>query len=129
MPTTGNTGPSETPSEATPNGNNGSASRMYVSWTVDEPPRVPTFKRLCEKPRLTVAFPECADELLALINPDPGAPYSDDAVTKSFNEYLAFERHVTLGQRPNGNELNADLPGVLAGKLLDCTTGPILEDG
>lgn len=59
------------------------------------------FRLLAQKPRVTVAFPPCGDELLALINP---ADTSDD-IASSFNDYFRFHRHQTLGQIGEGDTL------------------------
>lgn len=69
------------------------------------------FKALTEKPRVTVAFPPCADELLSLINTSKG-----DEITRSFNDYFRFERHQTLGQILVG-DTKTDIDGLIRDKL------------
>ena len=62
---------------------------------LQQAPTIPidTAARLALKARLTVAFPPCTDELLALIkSTDP------DDITRFFNEYFKFLRHRILGQ-------------------------------
>jgi hypothetical protein len=60
------------------------------------PPRlIDTATPLRRKPRVTVAFPPCSEELLALINT---ADATNDEVTRHFQEYFRFTQHQTLGQ-------------------------------
>jgi len=89
-----------------------------------ELPRVDTAARLGKLLRRTVAFPPCADELLALARvTDP-----NDDVTRFFDEYFEFRRHQTLGEyttrNPDGapvpRQLADDLPSVLDRSLLFC---------
>lgn len=85
--------------------------------------RIDTAKRLNAKPRLTVLFPPCSNELLALIN-----PADQDEVTGFFNEYFKFRQHLIFGVYQTGNsphpvELADQLRGVLAANLLHCGTG------
>jgi len=70
------------------------------------------------KPRLTVAFPPCAEELLALIKST-----DTDEITVFFNEYFKFELHRTLGQDKNGQELDTQLAANLDPGLLNCLSG------
>ena len=67
-------------------------------------PTVDLRTRLNNKPRLTVAFPPCTEELLALVKSSDG-----DEVTGFFNEYFKFKQHRTLGQDKNGSELDTQL--------------------
>ncbi len=59
----------------------------------EPPPKIDTTDRLNKKPRVTVAFPPCADDLLALIRTTV-----DDEVTKYFKEYFSFQPHQILGE-------------------------------
>jgi hypothetical protein len=54
---------------------------------------VPTGERLGGKPRLTVLFPPCSNELLALINTQ-----DTDEITKHFKEYFPFRETHRLWQ-------------------------------
>jgi hypothetical protein len=76
--------------------------------------------------RVTVAFPPCANELLALVRAGDG-----DEVSRIFREYFRFLRHHTLGQYytqvgsdptqpPTLRELSDDLPTALDPSLLVC---------
>jgi hypothetical protein len=95
-------------------------------------PPVDTAARLGAKARLTVAFPPCSDELLALIRST-----DVDDISRFFNEYFKFLRHQVLGQYysppqeipANLKELAADLDDVLDRNLLDCLdTGPLFDN-
>ena len=73
------------------------------------------FEDLREKRRVTVAFPPCADELLALIN-----SRDDDEITRSFNDYFRFERHHTLGELRDGTEIENVIKDSLDPELSEC---------
>jgi hypothetical protein len=105
---------------------------QLVQWTVAPPAPVDTAKVLREKPRVTVAFPPCTDELLALIRTDHG-----DEITASFKDYFKFRRHKIFGQEriasqpppqpPQYEDLDKKLREVIDGNLLHCPEGgPIL---
>jgi hypothetical protein len=89
-------------------------------------PRIDTALRLNAKPRLTVAFPPCSEEMLALIKTS-----DTDEITGFFNEYFKFEQHRTLGQDTNGQELDTQLAANLDPALVQCLSGDIvlLESG
>ncbi|MFZ5784295.1 MAG: hypothetical protein ACOY4R_29215 [Pseudomonadota bacterium] len=86
------------------------------------PPPAPvnTQALLAQKPRVTVAFPPCASELLSLVR--PAEP--NDEISGFFREYFRFTRHRVLGQDLNGQELDTQLSGVLDADLLGCLAGP-----
>ena len=54
---------------------------------------IDTGKLLSQQPRRTVAFPPCADELLALIRTN-----NTDEITGFFKEYFKFYRHRIFGE-------------------------------
>lgn len=85
------------------------------------PPPAPvnTQALLALKPRVTVAFPPCAGELLSLIKPHE----PNDEISGFFNEYFTFSRHRVFGQDLNGQELEPQLPGALDPDLLGCLSG------
>lgn len=93
------------------------------------PTSIDTAARLSAKARLTVAFPPCSDELLALIRSS-----DTDDITRFFNEYFKFLRHQILGQYysppqelpQNLRELADDLDDVLDPNLLACLDPPII---
>jgi len=76
--------------------------------------------RLTNLPSLTVAFPPCTNELLALVNTrDPKEP--DDFV-RFFHEYFKFgQRHSNFGQHAS---LDSALAGVIDAHLLRCLGKP-----
>jgi hypothetical protein len=86
------------------------------------PPPAPvnTQALLAKKPRVTVAFPPCAGELLSLVR--PAEP--NDEIAGFFREYFRFTRHRVFGQDLNGQELDLQLAGVLDADLLGCLAGP-----
>lgn len=74
-------------------------------------------RRLTDKEPLSVAFPECSDVMLSLINPskpeiDPRT--GKDEITEFFNDYFMFCDHTVIVN-------DAALDGVLDPKLLECT--------
>jgi hypothetical protein len=85
---------------------------------------------LSREPRLTVAFPPCTDELLALIN--LANPPDHDDITRFFTEYFRFCRHQIFGQYLVGSpaelkNLEEKLPTVLDSNLLACPEcGPVI---
>ena len=72
--------------------------------------RVPVEVKLNELTAVTVAFPPCADVLLALIDRQVS-----DEITRFFDEYFRFCRHEIVAQSPN-----LQLDDVLDPKLLEC---------
>lgn len=82
---------------------------------------------LAQKPRVTVAFPPCASELLSLIKPNeavsPTAP--KDEITGFFKEYFKFTHHRVFGQDLDGKDLDPMQPGVLDTDLARCLGGPV----
>jgi hypothetical protein len=98
------------------------AGPQTVVLQIAPPTPIDTAAELNKKPRATVAFPPCADDMLALIK----SADSDD-VTKYFNEYFKFRRHVILGQDKNTlQELLEQLADNLDGSLLNCLHGDII---
>jgi hypothetical protein len=84
---------------------------------------IDTGERLGAKPRLTVLFPPCSNELLSLINTT-----QTDEITSYFREYFVFQRHVPLGQAGNPPvELSSQLGGVVDAALLNgCPTDGVI---
>lgn len=110
-------------------GNASAAQAVPASLIIkmERPPVVNTTDLLRGKRRLTVAFPPCTDELLALIRTGD----SDD-VTKFFRDYFKFRRHHILGQTKIGGsgqweDIENHLHAVLDPALLDCPNGIIIE--
>jgi hypothetical protein len=74
-------------------------------------------ERLTGKEPISVAFPECSDVMLSLINPskpDIDPKTGKDEITDFFNDYFMFCDHTVITN-------DAALDGVLDPKLLDCT--------
>lgn len=94
------------------------AGGLPVAFSQVPATRINTAERLSQKPRVTVAFPPCTDELMALIR-----SADTDDITTLFRDYFAFEHHVILGQDTNGSELSAQLPSRLDPALLSCVAG------
>jgi hypothetical protein len=68
--------------------------RLNVQFvTVNDP--VDTTVRLNDRGPLTVVFPPCAEEIISLIK-----TADQDEITKFFNEYFVFNRHLTFGNEP-----------------------------
>jgi hypothetical protein len=81
---------------------------------------IDTGERLGKKPRLTVLFPPCSNELLGLIN----TTHTDD-ITTYFREYFIFQRHVVFGQTGDPPvELSSQLSGVVDNALLTGCPAP-----
>lgn len=103
-------------------------ARLLQRLTLASGPLTPinTQARLAAKPRVTVAFPPCASELLSLIKHDE----PNDEIAGFFNDYFRFTRHRVFGQDLNGQELEPELASVLDGDLVGClaggTPGPVL---
>ena len=71
-----------------------SGQRLNVQFvTVNDP--VDTVARLNDRGALTVAFPPCAEEIVSLIRTS-----DQDEITKFFNEYFVFCRHLIFGDLP-----------------------------
>jgi hypothetical protein len=79
--------------------------------------RIDTAAALNDKPRVTVAFPPCSDELLALFKTS-----DTDEVTQHFREYFKFYRHIILADQMVGS---GDV--LLDPDLLNCLNPPIVE--
>jgi hypothetical protein len=94
------------------------AGGVPITLSEVPPPRVPTGGRLADKERVTVAFPPCSDELLALIK-TTGIEAKDD-VTKYFDEYFKFQKHITLGQSPSKEDFATSDRAFPDPALLDC---------
>lgn len=82
------------------------------------PLQTDTADLLNRKPRLTVAFPPCTDELLALVR-----THVDDEITTLFGEYFKFAHHKTFGQAANGDEPYKEVAAELDGELVRCLAG------
>jgi hypothetical protein len=102
---------------------------LPVAFSQAQAPRIDTAAALNLKPRVTVAFPPCSEELLSLIR--PGDPGDKDEIAGFFSEYFKFGRHTILGQDKNGQELGLQLDGALDPNLLICSggTGPVILRG
>ncbi len=105
----------------------GSAGGIPISLSVTPAPVIDTGQRLSERPRETVPFPPCADELLSLIHQnDP------DEITGFFREYFKFRRHHILGQLELGgtppalHDIELDVPTQIDPDLLGCPDGGII---
>lgn len=70
------------------------AGGVPVSLSAAPLTKIDTADRLNRQPRLTVAFPQCANELLALYKTT-----DTDEVTGFFTEYFKFLEHRIFGQR------------------------------
>ena len=82
------------------------AGGVPISLRVFEPAPIDTGKRLTEKfGRVTVAFPPCAVEMLALIK-TTGVSNKDD-ITKYFDEYFKFGIQHTITDAAAGSELDS----------------------
>ncbi|HVQ43118.1 MAG TPA: hypothetical protein VMS54_12955 [Vicinamibacterales bacterium] len=80
-----------------------SGQRLNVQFvTVNDP--VDTVARLNDRGALTVAFPPCAEEIVSLIR-----TADQDEITKFFNEYFIFGRHLTFGDLPIERHPHDDL--------------------
>lgn len=77
--------------------------------------RVDTTAELNKKPRITVAFPSCADMLLSLIRTNGVPQEQKDDITLYFDEYFRFAPHGTV-------EDPERLRGELDPALLECVT-------
>lgn len=115
---------------APPNAAQSSAAALQaqlVQLTVAPPRPVPTTQRLRDLPRVTVAFPPCAEELLSLIKTS-----DRDDITQSFKDYFKFYQHRILGQDTSTGtveELDQKVAGELDPDLRSCESGGILLRG
>jgi hypothetical protein len=104
---------------------NASGTAQMIQLMVSPPSPVDTAGRLRGRPRATVAFPACSDELLALIRTgklpivDIGDPPVDE-IALTFTDYFAFSRHQTLGQLRDGSEVDQLIGEKLDPKLAGC---------
>jgi hypothetical protein len=100
------------------------------------PSIIDTAARLTGKPRLTVAFPPCSDELLGLVKIKTNGVAAKDDITKYFDEYFEFRRHKVFGEYlrnatpppppptpPPFEELDQHLADELDSDLLNCLGG------
>jgi hypothetical protein len=72
--------------------------RVSVQFvTVSDP--IDTAAELNKLGPLTVAFPPCAEEIVSLIR-----TADQDEITKFFNEYFIFNRHLIFGTEPTAHE-------------------------
>jgi hypothetical protein len=99
------------------------AGGVPIALTPQLPPVIDTGKRLSALPRLTVAFPPCADELLSLVRNTE--QQDTDEITRHFEEYFKFRPHKVLGQFLEGSppaprELDGQLKDNLDAKLIGC---------
>ena len=85
-----------------------------ITLSQKPPDKIDTAGALTKKPAVTVAFPPCSDEMLALIKTTGVPPGTKDEVTKYFDEYFKFEDHIIL----EGN-----LTDHLDSALLSCMQG------
>lgn len=72
----------------------GSGGPFSVIFSQASSTPIDTFALLSKLPRVTVAFPPCSDELLALVD-----TAINDEITDHFREYFKFLPHIILGQR------------------------------
>jgi hypothetical protein len=102
---------------------------QLVQLTMAPQDPVDTAASLLGKPRVTVAFPPCTDELLGLVRTG-----DSDEITESFRDYFKFRRHHIFGEElvapargsnpAKFRDLDDRLGEVVDEKLLYCT-----EDG
>jgi len=96
-------------------------------WLANAPlDPVDTALRLSDRPRVTVAFPPCTDELLSLIKSGD----QRDEISRSFIDYFKRARHTIFGeelasertdqQPPTYRELGDKLKDELDGNVLTC---------
>lgn len=91
------------------------AGGVPITLTPAPPPVIDTGDLLSRKKAVTVAFPPCSEELLALIKTTGVAETDKDDLTKYFDEYFKFgQQHVII----EGN-----LYEQLDSALLDCLEG------
>ncbi|MBI4523812.1 MAG: hypothetical protein HY695_08385 [Deltaproteobacteria bacterium] len=87
-----------------------------ITLSQSPPPKVDTAAELAKRAPVTVAFPPCSDELLALIK-TTGVPAADkDEVTRYFDEYFKFEQH---------NIITGNLAEHLDSALMNCLRGGV----
>ena len=94
---------------------------LPISLSQVPSPGIDTAQLLNAKPRLTVAFPPCTEELLALIKSTDA-----DEITGFFNEYFKFGLHNILGQDKDGKELYPQLAANLDQGLFQCLSGTVV---
>jgi hypothetical protein len=88
--------------------------------------KIDTAAELNKKLRVTVAFPPCTDELLALNN---GTDTSDE-INRFYNEYFTPVRHRIFGQDPGDPpvELDTQLPNHLDPRAVSCLNDEIIVE-
>ncbi|HEU4650048.1 MAG TPA: hypothetical protein VFS49_01405 [Croceibacterium sp.] len=100
---------------------------QLVQLTIAPARAIPTTQRLRELPRVTVAFPPCAEELLSLIKTS-----DRDDITVAFKDYFKFYRHQILGQDNSGGtlqDLDQKVAAELDPDLRNCESGGIILHG
>jgi hypothetical protein len=103
------------------------AVNVYIANAPLSP--VDTAQRLREEPRITVAFPPCTDELLALVRSG-----ERDEISRSFIDYFKRQRHSIFGQerlpdRADGPSPKGPTYGNLSDKLGDVLDTELLPSG
>lgn len=89
------------------------AGGVPIKVTHALPDRIDTAALLSDKKPVTVAFPPCAEELLALIKTTGIEPADKDEITKYFDEYFRFgQQHVIID--------HDDLPQEIDSALFNC---------
>ena len=101
------------------------AGGVPINFKQADPVRVDTTGRLNAKTPVSIAFPPCPEELLALIK-TTGVPQQDkDEVTLYFDEYFKFGRHTILIEDPK--KPGGSLADHLDSELLKCLSpGPVI---
>ncbi|TVM03042.1 MAG: hypothetical protein CV087_07175 [Candidatus Brocadia sp. WS118] len=107
------------------------AGGVPITLSSTLPPVIDTGSLLTGKPRLTVVFPPCADELLSLIKTTGVTDENKDDITKYFDEYFKFMRHSILGQGLD-TQLNINLDSALlrcvgGGSIIELQPGEVNE--
>ena len=98
-----------------------SVGGVPISLTLTPPAAIDTAARLSQQKPVTVAFPPCSEELLALIKTTDVDPARKDDITKYFDEYFKFgQRHIVI----EGDE--GDLEQELDSALLGCLSDDII---
>ncbi len=95
---------------------------LPIALSATRLPTVDTGTRLRQRLRRTMAFPPCADEVLALVRTNDG-----DEIAADFADYFTFGRHAIFGQfvNPAGapEDLDTQLAANLDPALVTCALG------